>query len=253
MRVFWDININEKTAELKNEDILLKFIYDLELMGDGTCIIKKIATLEKSELDAKAAAKIAKLLRILGDEFKLLHLTEKVEFLNETDDNDVKMYKIEDNIYVSQHGEICLLTTTGFEDTDYQTAITNIDENIPKNLIKSIIYDSENIKYNGHIINTLAETIDNIRYFEFDSSDFENDDLDDFEEQGLTKEDGELLINDECNILKINDTKLYIYDAHSSISSEEDIKAVELLEILEEVLYDDKMEFLSWKEVLENI
>ena len=46
MRVFWDININEKTAELKNEDILLKFIYDLELMGDGTFIIKKIATLE---------------------------------------------------------------------------------------------------------------------------------------------------------------------------------------------------------------
>lgn len=251
MRVYWNIDINNKTAELKNEDIILKFIYDLEL-ENGTFIIKKKATLEESQLDSQAAAKIPKLMRILGDEFKLLHLTEKVEFLNETDDNDVKMYKVEDNIYVSQYGEICILNQFGFEDTDYQTAITNIDENIPKNLVKSTIYDSENIKYNGHIINTLAETIDNIRYFEFDSEDFEPE-LDDFEEQGLTKEDGELLINDECNILKINDTKLYLYDNYSSLSSEEDIKAVELLEILEEVLYDDKMEFLSWKEVLEKI
>lgn len=252
MRVYWNIDINNKIAELKNEDILLKFIYDLELMGAGAFIIKKIATLEESQLDSQAAAKIPKLMRILGDEFKLLHLTEKVEFLNETDDNDVKMYKVEDNIYVSQNGEICILNQFGFEDTDYQTAITNIDENIPKNLIKSTIYDSENIKHNGHIINTLAETIDNIRYFEFDSEDFEPE-LDDFEEQGLTKEDGELLINDECNILKINDTKMYIYDAHSSISSEEDIKAVELLETLEEVLYENKMEFLSWKEFLDSI
>lgn len=252
MRVYWSIDINNKIAELKNEDILLKFKYDLELLESGTFIIKKIETIEESQLDAQAAAKIPKLMRILGDEFKLLHLVEKVEFLNETDANDVKMYKVEDNIYVSQNGEICLLTATGFEDTNYQTAIINIDENIPKNLIKSTIYDSESIRYDGHIINTLAETIDNIRYFEFDSSDFENDDLDDFKEQGLTLDDGELLLNDECNILKINDTKLYIYDAHSSISSEEDIKAVELLEILEEVLYDNKMEFLTWSEVLEN-
>jgi hypothetical protein len=192
-------------------------------------------------------------MRILGDEFKLLHLTEKVEFLNETDDNDVKMYKIEDNIYVSRNGEICLLTATGFEDTDYQTAITNIDENISKNLIKSTIYDSENIKYNGHIINTLTETIDNIKYLEFDSFDFEDEDLDDFEEQGLTKEDGELLINDECNILKINDTKLYIYDNYSSFSNENNLQDIELLETLEEVLYDNKMDFITWDELLDKI
>lgn len=228
MKTHWNININDKIAELKDDSIKFKFRFEVSL-GDGFLSLSQKEVIEQdfsSVLNQNDLAKKAsKFLRILGDEFKILG--GKVELSNQTDFIGSSMYKVEDDIYVSESGEIYLLKTFGFFDTSFQTAIEEIDENVSKNYIKTTIYNNEHIKHKGHTINAIAETIDGLEYFEF------SDDI--------------------CNTLKFNDTILYIYDSHSSFNDTKNEKDVEILKILYEVLYENTMEFITWNELVESI
>lgn len=145
MKTYWDIDIDNKIASFKDNEAIYRFKFDVE--DDEALIIKKIATLEdNNKIDT---SKMHTYMRYLGDELSLLYFNDKLKFSGETDWDDVKMYKIEDNIYIDEAATVVILNATGFEDTDYMCDIDidNIEET-PINLAKLLIcYDDEKYKY----------------------------------------------------------------------------------------------------------
>lgn len=178
-------------------------------------------------------------------------MREKIEFLGETDWDDIPMYKIENNVYVSADGNICLLEATGFIETDYVTACRSINEETMKLDITNTVYDPENIRYKGHIIDTISDTIDGERYYEISSEDLESD-------LGgakaiLNDEELAMLLREDVDILVYKNSRSYIYDGYTSAPQVQDEEGMEILDILEDVLYDTKMEYLPWEKLLEKI
>ena len=145
MKTYWDIDIDNKIASFKDEQIIYRFKFEVEL--DGALIVNKVEVLEDNQkIDI---SKMHTYMRNLGDELSLLYFNDKFQFSGETDWDDIPMYKIEDNIYIDDEATIVILGKMGFEDTDYMCDIDieNI-ENTPINLAKLLVcYDDEEYKY----------------------------------------------------------------------------------------------------------
>lgn len=145
MKTYWDIDIDNKIASFKDNEAIYRFKFDVEL--DGALAINKIEVLEdNNKIDL---SKMHIYMRHLGNELSLLLFDDKFEFSGETDWDHIKMYKIEDNIYIDEEASIVILDKMGFVDTDY---MCDIDirhiENTPINLAKLLIcYDDEEYQY----------------------------------------------------------------------------------------------------------
>ncbi len=155
MKTYWDIDIDNKTATFKDDEIVYKFKFEIEY--DGAIIIHSKKVLEdNSKIDL---TKMHSYMRYLGDELNLIHFDKKLSFDGETDWDDIKMYKIDENIYLDEEATIVVLGIMGFEDTDYMCDI-NIEniENTPINLAKLLVcYDDE--EYNYITFNELKKQI----------------------------------------------------------------------------------------------
>lgn len=141
MKTFWKFDIDNKTAQFNDSEVIYKFRFEASL--DGALVINKVETLEDNKkIDL---SKMHTYMRHLGDELHLLHFEKKFVFSDETDWDDVKMYKIEDNIYIDEDACIVVLTKMGFMDTEFMCDI-DIDniENTPINLAKLMIFEDNN-------------------------------------------------------------------------------------------------------------
>lgn len=136
MKTFWIIDINKKIATF-NDDIIV-YSFEFETVYDGTFEIKQKTILENNnKIDL---LKLHTYMRSLGDEINLINFKKKLEFNGETDADGIRMYQIEDNIYVDEIGTICVLDTLGFEDTEFMSDINiNEIENTPVELAKLVI------------------------------------------------------------------------------------------------------------------
>ena len=149
MKTFWNIDINKKIASFNDDRIVYSF--EFKIVYDGDLKNKKKKIIENNnKIDL---FKLHTYMRSLGDELKLIHFEKKLQFNGITDGAGVKMYQIEDNIYLDEIGTICLLEPFGFEDTEFICDINTSEiENTPVALAKLVIAheddeDKEEIEY----------------------------------------------------------------------------------------------------------
>lgn len=149
MKTFWNIDINKKIASFNDDRIVYSF--EFVIVYDGVLEIHQKKIIENNnKIDL---FKLHTYMRSLGDELNLIHFEKKLQFNGITDGAGVKMYQIEDNIYLDEIGTICLLEPFGFRDTEFICDINTSEiENTPVTLAKLIIAhendeDEEEIEY----------------------------------------------------------------------------------------------------------
>lgn len=136
MKTFWNIDINKKIATFNDESIV--FSFEFEIVFDEYLEINQKNIIENNKkIDL---LKMSTYMRSMGHEISLVHFAEKLKFDGETDAEGIKMYRLEDDIYVDEFGTICILNEMGFEDTEFMCDINVNDiENTPVNLAKLVI------------------------------------------------------------------------------------------------------------------
>lgn len=248
MKKFWEIDINNSTANLIADNFEYKIRFTIELVDNGIFVKQKeLINGEESILNISFVSNLDTYMKNLAKELDFLYLRKTFETSIQCDMTLKDMYKIEDNLYVSEDSEIYVFVNDTFIETNFATITPNINKDTPINLVKLTILDMENITYKGHIIDFINKTMDGVRFFHYVAEDFK----DNKEKKNLDKQDVELLINNECDILVLNDTKQYMYSNYTSISEKHDSKDAYLLGILEEVLCENKIneEVLSFNDV----
>lgn len=139
MKRFWNIDIDNKIASFNDSEVVYKFKFEISL--DDIFIISNVEILENNQkIDL---SKMHSYMRYLGDEMQLLNFPQKLKYEGDADMDGVKMYKVEDNIYIDDEGTLNTLDADGFNYTDYSVDIFN-DEDIessPVTLIKMSVYE----------------------------------------------------------------------------------------------------------------
>lgn len=157
MKTYWDIDINNKIASFKDDEIIYKFKFEADF--DEFLVFYQAELLENNhKIDI---SKMHTYMRIFGDELSL-SFNHKLQFKGEADRYGVKMYCLEDNIYIDEDGAITILDKMGFEDTCYMCDLETSDmESIPVNIAKLFIYcDNEEDEDSGYV--TFSEFKENI-------------------------------------------------------------------------------------------
>lgn len=217
MKTNWNIDIENKIISSKDLDFSFEFEIEFEFRKWH---LRSKEIVFKSE-DEKEKAN--KLFKSLQTEFKVLKYIETLKFDGFGDWNYMKMFHLEDNIYVSEDGEICTLEADGFYETSFRTSAFPISEETSKNLVMMTIYnDDEIVKYKDFEIDDSEETINDIPYMYNIEDDFEE--------------------------IKVNDSVIRAYDDYI-IKKDVNDKDKELLEALVYVLIYGNKNFLTWNEV----
>lgn len=260
MKTFWDIDINNKIAILKDDKDKLKLKFDIDIIDNKYINVVKREILEDTVTSnflkdedyspEKLALKFAKLMRYLGDELNLLYLTNTLEFKEDYDSNGYGLFPIEDNIYIRTNGNIALLKSDEFIYTDYQSSLYKINKDTKINLIKLTIYNITYITHQGCDINIENETINGIDYYHLNELSLDEYDLDDL---NINEEDIKNIENRKYEIILLGNSKIYI-DYNSEDITKKDIKNKEeedLLNILYEVFFLNKAEHITFNELKE--
>lgn len=141
MKTYWDIDIDNKIASFKDDEIVFKARFELE--ADESIAFNFIEVLENNEkIDIM---KMNSYMKYFSDEINLLHFNEKLKFDGQSDIDGIKMYCIEDNIYVDEEGVLNVFEDNEFHYTDYYVDIVFDNmESTPKALVKlSVYFDDE--------------------------------------------------------------------------------------------------------------
>lgn len=231
MKTFWDIDINNKIAALKDNNIKFKIKFDIEIRNDYL-VIKQEEVLEKdfpSNLNSEELSKkMAKLMSSLGDELNYLHLKTKLGDTKLGDINKIKMYQVEDNIYVSEDRQICVLNPDGFYGTDYVTSLPLINEEIATNLVKLSIYDYDDLVTIGDYEIDLDDNTINDTKFIYE-------------------------IEDDYEYIRVNDSFVYVYDEDEIDEGNIKKEDKELIELLIKILINGYRNHITFNELKENI
>ena len=139
MKINWEVNINEK--KVSSKDIDFSFDFDIEFSFNSWHLVAK----EINYKNEKEQQLINKNFKSFASEFKNIYLKDNLGTTKLSDDRKVKMYHLEDDIFVSSDGNICVLKADGFYDTELMTSVYPINEDVSKNLIKLSIYDDNEI------------------------------------------------------------------------------------------------------------
>lgn len=220
MKINWEVNINEKKVSSKDTDF--SFEFDIEFSFNSWHLVAK----EINYKNEKEQQLINSNFKSFSSEFKNLYLNEKLEITKFSDWNNIKMYHLEDDIFVSSDGNICILKADGFYDTELMTSVYPIDENTSKNLIKLSIYDDNQVvNFKGFYIDDSINEINQIPY--------------------------KYEIEDDYEFIKVNKSHIYVYDEFIKKDIKDEDK--ELIEALISVLIFGNRIFLKWSDIYEKI
>lgn len=220
MKINWEVKINEK--KVSSKDIDFSFDFDIEFSFNSWHLVAK----EINYKNEKEQQLINSNFKSFSSEFKNLYLNEKLEITKFSDWNNIKMYHLEDDIFVSSDGNICILRDDGFYDTEFMTSVYPINEDTSKNLIKLSIYDdNEIVKFKNFEIDDIINEINQISY--------------------------KYEIEDDYEFISINKSSIYIYDEFIKRDIKDEDK--ELIEALVSVLIFGNRIFLKWSDVYEKI
>ena len=220
MKINWEVNIDEK--KVFSKDIDFSFEFDIEFSFNSWHLVAK----EINYKNEKEQQLINSNFKSFASEFKNLYLNETLENTKFSDYDNIKMYHLEDDIFLSKDGNICVLKADGFYDTEFMTSVYPINENTSKNLIKLSIYDdNEVIKFKNFEIDDSINEINQIPY--------------------------KYEIEDEYELISINKSSIYIYDEFIKRDIKNEDK--ELIEALVSVLIFGNRNFLKWSDVYEKI
>lgn len=221
MKINWKIDIENKKISLNESD----FSFDFEIVFDfnnWSVVPKAIAYKNEAEKELVSNA-----IDSFKSEFRVLHLLEKLGKTKVADGNKIKMYKLEDNIYVSKDGQICTFHSDSFYDTPFFTSVYPIDENTNINLVKMSIYcEDDIIKFKDFEIDDSINKINTTPFI--------------------------YKIKDDYEFIKVNKSHIFIYDefAKKDIQTSED---KELIEALVNVLIYGNKNFLTWNKFKERL
>lgn len=220
MKINWEVNINEK--KVSSKDIDFSFDFDIEFSFNSWHLVAK----EINYKNEKEQQLINSNFKSFASEFKNIYLKDNLGTTKLSDDRKVKMYHLEDDIFVSSDGNICVLKADSFYDTELMTSVYPINEDVGKNLIKLSIYDdNEVIKFKNFEIDDSINEINKIPY--------------------------KYEIEDEYELISINKSSIYIYDEFIKRDIKDEDK--ELIEALVSVLIFGNRNFLKWSDVYEKI
>ena len=220
MKINWEVKINEKKVSSKDTDF--SFDFDIEFSFNSWHLVAK----EINYKNEKEQQLINKNFKSFTSEFKNLYLNETLGNTKFSDWNNIKMYHLEDDIFVSSDGNICILKADGFYDTEFMASVYPINEDVSKNLIKLSIYDdNEIVKFKNFEIDDSINEINQISY--------------------------KYEIEDEYELISINSSSIYIYDEFIKRDIKNEDK--ELVEALVSVLIFGNRNFLKWSDVYEKI
>lgn len=139
MKTYWNIDIENKIASFKENEVIYKISFEIEFKEFLNIKTNRVIK-DNNKIDI---LKMHNYMRNLGDELILLHFEEKLIFNGYKDGNGIKMYQIEDNIYMDEEGTLNILNIDGFYYTDYSVDLfdDNNIENSIKALIKMSVYE----------------------------------------------------------------------------------------------------------------
>ncbi len=220
MKINWEVKINEK--KVSSKDIDFSFDFDIEFSFNSWHLVAK----EINYKNEKEQQLINSNFKSFASEFKNIYLKDNLGTTKLSDDRKVKMYHLEDDIFVSSDGNICVLKADSFYDTEFMTSVYPINENTSKNLIKLSIYDdNEIVKLKNFEIDDSINEINQISY--------------------------KYEIEDDYEFISINKSSIYIYDEFIKRDIKDEDK--ELIEALVSVLIFGNKNFLKWSDVCEKI
>ena len=144
MKNFWDIDIDDKTATFKEDGIVYKIKFDVEL--DEHFVINTKEVLENN--NAIDLSKMHTYIRYLGDEMSLLFY-DKLVSEDKFDCEAIKLFCLDDNIYIDDCSSLCIVKDNVLYETDF---ICDFDirtiEGTPINFAKLLIcLDDEKYDY----------------------------------------------------------------------------------------------------------
>lgn len=220
MKINWEVNIDEK--KVSSKDIDFSFEFDIEFSFNSWHLVAK----EINYKNKKEQQFINKNFKSFTSEFKNLYLNETLGITKFSDYDNIKMYHLEDDIFVSKDGNICVLKPDGFYDTEFMTPVYPINKDVSKNLIKLSIYDdNEIVKFKNFEIDDSINEINNIPFI--------------YE------------IEDNYELISVRESSIYIYDDFIKQEIKDEDK--ELIEALTSVLIFGNRKLLKWSDVYEKI
>jgi len=222
----WQIDINKKSATLNIDGESRLFHFNVKLQVYNSYIIDTKRYINRA-FGLTSKEPILK--------FNSLYKKLKVSYFNETlkpsttyDKNGIKMFHIEDNIFVSKYGDISIFNNGKFYNTDYRTILKLINVNIPVNLVKLTLFNKKELIYNDYTIDTINQTINKIKYYKDENLGFD--------------------------ILSLNNSSVAIYYYYNIVDTNcKTGKDLKLLNILVEALYWGKANYITFGKVKKGI